>query len=150
MDFKITDCAESDIDRIYDELTECIFRSVPELRENKHFDINRKIVGENNSVIAGCVAGGWWWNAVYVDALWVDEKYRGQGLGSMLLKDIEKTAGENNCDLIHLDTFDFQAKDFYIKHGYEVFGVLEDSPEGHCRYYLKKKIKLAQGKGKDG
>lgn len=32
-----------------------------------------------------------------------------------------------------------QAKDFYMKHGYELFGTLEDCPEGHCRYYLKKK-----------
>ena len=40
--------------------------------------------------------------------------------------------------LIHLDTFDFQAKDFYLKHGYEVFGVLDDCPKGHKRYYMKK------------
>jgi hypothetical protein len=39
---------------------------------------------------------------------------------------------------LHLDTFDFQAKDFYVKHGYEVFGVLEDCPEGHVRYFMKK------------
>ena len=31
-------------------------------------------------------------------------------------------------------------KEFYEKQGYEVFGVLEDCPKGHCRYYLKKVI----------
>ena len=40
--------------------------------------------------------------------------------------------------LAHLDTFDFQAKDFYLKHGYEVFGILDDCPKGHKRYYMKK------------
>ncbi|PPE03578.1 hypothetical protein HCUR_00960 [Holospora curviuscula] len=25
-------------------------------------------------------------------------------------------------------TFDFQVKDFYLKQGYEIFGVLEDCP----------------------
>ena len=48
---------------------------------------------------------------------------------------------EKGCHLIHLDTFDFQAKDFYIKHGYEVFGVLDECPKKHKRYYLKKLIK---------
>lgn len=37
-----------------------------------------------------------------------------------------------------LDTFDFQAKDFYLKHGYEIFGVLKDCPVGHECYYLSK------------
>ena len=62
-------------------------------------------------------------------------------LGKRLLTEIEKIAVEEDCTLIHLNTFDFQAKDFYIKYGYEIFGVLEDCPENHCRYYLKKKLK---------
>lgn len=40
--------------------------------------------------------------------------------------------------LVHLDTFDFQAKDSYLKHGYKILGVLGDCPKGHKRYYLKK------------
>jgi hypothetical protein len=40
--------------------------------------------------------------------------------------------------LSHLDTFDWQTKEFYLKHGYEVFGVLDDCPPGHKRYYMKK------------
>ncbi|MDE6727709.1 MAG: GNAT family N-acetyltransferase [Oscillospiraceae bacterium] len=141
MEFKVTDCSEEEVDRIYEGLTESVFECVPELRKNKHFKIHKKIVDNNGAIIAGCIADGYWWNAVYVDALWVDERYRGRGLGSKLLDDIENTAAENGCNLVHLDTFDFQAKDFYTKHGYEVFGILENSPEGHCRYYLKKVIK---------
>ena len=62
-------------------------------------------------------------------------------MGEKLLKEVEKIAINQGCELIHLDTFDFQAKDFYLKYGYEIFGVLEDCPEGHCRYYLKKKVR---------
>ena len=80
------------------------------------------------------------WKVIYLDILWVDERYRKSGLGSQLLKNLEEIAREEECTLIHLDTFDFQAKDFYIRHGYELFGTLEDCPEGHCRYYLKKKL----------
>lgn len=59
MDFKITDCSEDDVDLIYGGLTESVFRSVPELRNNKHFKIYKKIVGESGRVIAGCVADGY-------------------------------------------------------------------------------------------
>lgn len=47
---------------------------------------------------------------------------------------------KNGCYLVHLDTFDFQAKDFYLKHGYEIFGVLADCPKEHNRYFMKKNI----------
>ena len=53
--------------------------------------------------------------------------------------------GETDWNLEHRAPYDscsnrinFQAKDFYIKHGYEVFGVLDDCPKGHKRYYMKK------------
>jgi hypothetical protein len=31
-----------------------------------------------------------------------------------------------------------QDKDFYLRHGYEIFGVLDNCPPGHQRYYMKK------------
>ena len=84
--------------------------------------------------------------ALYVDVLFVDEEYRGQDLGSELLNKVENEAKAIDATLAHLDTFDFQAKDFYIKHGYEVFGILEDSPKkGHKRYYLKKELQDKNG-----
>ncbi|WP_330656258.1 GNAT family N-acetyltransferase [Alkaliphilus flagellatus] len=75
-----------------------------------------------------------------MDALWVKEEHRSKGLGSQLLGEIEKTAKEYSCHIVHLDTFDFQAKDFYIKQGYDIYGVLDDCPQGHKRYYMKKNI----------
>ena len=47
---------------------------------------------------------------------------------------------QNGCDHIHLDTFDFQARDFYEKNGFQIFGAIEDYPVGHKRYYLVKKL----------
>ena len=77
---------------------------------------------------------------IYIDALWVKEEYRNTKIGSQLLTEIEETAKEYDCHMVHLDTFDFQAKDFYIKQGYDIYGVLDDCPEGHKRYYMKKSI----------
>lgn len=65
------------------------------------------------------------------------------------LSDEEKTPSENisfivknekECRLINLDTFSFQAPDFYKKHGYKVIGVSEDHPKGHNHYYLEKRL----------
>ena len=44
---------------------------------------------------------------------------------------------QNGCDHIHLDTFDFQARDFYEKNDFQIFGIMEDYPIGHKRYYLE-------------
>jgi hypothetical protein len=38
----------------------------------------------------------------------------------------------------HTETADFQALDFYLKSGYEVFGKLEGKPKGTTWYFIKK------------
>lgn len=113
---------------------------VPYTQKPSFIGINRVIKGEDGDIIAGINSVLYCWNCLYIDVLWVKAEFRKYGYGSALLNEVEKIAKEKGCKLIHLDTFDFQAKDFYIKHGYEVFGVLEDCPEEHKRYYMKKNI----------
>ena len=140
MAYKIENCTDGDADYIIDRLVEYNLSRVPAEQKILFDTLDKKITDDNGKIIAGCVARMYCWNVVYIDTLWVDEKHRGTGLGSKLLAKVEKTAKDKGCYLIHLDTFDFQAKEFYEKHGYEVFGVLEDCPKRHCRYYLKKTI----------
>lgn len=142
MAFHILNCIDNDAEYICDKLVEYNLNQVPKTQEIEFKNINKKIVDEDDNIVAGCLAKMYCWNVIYIDILWVDKKYRKCGLGKRLLNEIEEAALEENCSLIHLDTFDFQAKDFYIKQGYEIFGVLEDCPENHCRYYLKKNLKL--------
>ena len=140
MNFKIENCKNGDEDYIIDRLVEYNLSKVP-AEQDVLFDIlDKKITDDNGNIIAGCVARMYCWNVAYVDTLWVDETYRGKGLGAKLLEEVEITAKEKGCYLIHLDTFDFQAKEFYEKQGYEVFGVLDNCPTEHCRYYLKKNL----------
>lgn len=113
---------------------------VPFTQEPSFISINRVIKGSNGDIIAGINTILYCWNCLYIDVLWVNETYRKEGYGSALLNEVENIAKEKGCNLIHLDTFDFQAKDFYLKHGYEIFGVLDDCPVGHKRYYLKKVV----------
>ena len=140
VDYSIDNCKENDEEYICYRLVEYNLTQVPATLEILFENINKKFLNANGEIIAGCVARMYCWNVLYIDILWVDKNYRNQGLGSKLLEYVEDTAKKKGCYLIHLDTFDFQAKDFYFKHGYEVFGTLKDCPKGHCRYYLKKSI----------
>lgn len=80
------------------------------------------------------------WGILEVDLLFVYEQYRKLAIGARLLRHVEDIATQNGCYVSVLSTFDFQAKDFYLKHGYRVFGVLDDCPKSHSRYYLSKKL----------
>jgi hypothetical protein len=39
-----------------------------------------------------------------------------------------------------LETLSFQARGFYERYGYSVFGELDDFPPGHRKYFLKKNL----------
>ncbi|WP_412755135.1 GNAT family N-acetyltransferase [Legionella pneumophila] len=110
---------------------------VPSTQRPEVIDIN-VMIKNDDEVIAGICSDVYIWKIMYISVFFVEEKYRNQGLGTILLNKVEEKAKELGVTLIHLDTFDFQAKDFYLKHGYEEFGVLNDCPKGHKRYYMKK------------
>ncbi|MDJ0923438.1 MAG: GNAT family N-acetyltransferase [Acidimicrobiia bacterium] len=78
------------------------------------------------------------WTWLQISLLWVAAEQRGKGLGSRLLEEIEVAAAARGCTRAHLDTFAFQAKPFYERHGYEVFATLDDYPPGHQRFFLVK------------
>lgn len=105
---------------------------------NVELEKNYLIKDQNGNIIAGIKGCFYLRECLYISVLFIDEDKRKQGLGSILLQTIEQEAKSMNISLIHLDTFDFQAKDFYLKHGYEVFGVLDSCPKGHTLYYMKK------------
>lgn len=116
------------------------FSRDPMTQKEPLVDMSVQLADEEGKIVAGILASMYGWGCVRVDVLWVADGYRKEGLGSRLLMELEKKARQENVTLIHLDTFDFQARDFYLKNGYELFGVLKDCPKGHERYYLKKDL----------
>lgn len=98
------------------------------------------IIKDDDKIIAGIKSVFYLGECLAINVLFVDEQYRHQKLGSALLKRVETEVKVLGGKLVHLDTFDFQAKDFYLKHGYEIFGTLNNCPQGHTRYYLKKDL----------
>lgn len=90
--------------------------------------------------IVGGVIGATYWNWLYINLMWIKEEFRGRGFGHQLLTLAEQEARQRGAEYAYLDTFSFQAPDFYKKHGYEVFGELNDFPPGRQRYFLSKKL----------
>ena len=92
---------------------------------------------DNKKIVGGMHIKFDYYNWIYGHLMWVDEKYRGKKLGTELINKVKQIAKENNCVGIRLETWDFQAKDFYIKNGFTVFGELKDHPRGHSCFYLE-------------
>ena len=138
MDYRIERCAnEEEAEFIDESLYQFNLATAPVREDAETYAVQRKAVDAEGNIIGGCLGLGIAWDFGFIDILWVDEAYRGQGIGSALLAEVEGVLKEN-CNLVYLDTFDWQAKDFYEKQGYTVFGTLEDCPKGHCKYFMKK------------
>ncbi len=91
---------------------------------------------------AGQVRGGLfgycWGRWLHLEYLWIEEPLRGQGYGTRLLQAAEGEARSHGCQGVFLDSFDFQAPEFYKRYGYQVYGELRDHPPGHTLYHLRK------------
>jgi len=90
--------------------------------------------------IVGGALGEIYWDWFHLDLMWVKDGLRGRGYGQRLLSAIEDEARKRGAKNVFLDTFSFQAPDFYLRHGYRVFGELPDFPAGHRRFFLTKEL----------
>ena len=94
---------------------------------------------ERDQIRAG-IYGQLWGQCLDVDYLWVHADLRGQGYGQKLLLELEIEAARRGCTQVFLDTYSFQAPDFYQKLGYEIWGVKDGYPNQHRKYFLKKRL----------
>jgi len=94
--------------------------------------------GDGTVIAAALGETGRGW--LHVSVVWVDEQARRQQLGTRLMNAMESEAIRRGCHSAYLDTFSYQARPFYEKLGYEVFGTLDDYPAGHQRFYMRKRL----------
>jgi GNAT superfamily N-acetyltransferase len=95
--------------------------------------------GTEGAVVGGVLAWagrGW----LHISTLWVDPGVRGKGHGTQLMVAAEAEGRQRGCHSAYLDTFSFQARPFYEKCGYEVFGTLEAFPAEHQRFFMRKSL----------
>ncbi|WP_233284893.1 GNAT family N-acetyltransferase [Agrobacterium tumefaciens] len=92
----------------------------------------------------GGLKGRTFYSWMFIDWLWVSPSVRGGGIGERLLVKAERVAQERGCIGAYVDTFSFQAPDFYRQSGYEEFGRIDGLPPGHACIWLKKTFAVAQ------
>jgi GNAT superfamily N-acetyltransferase len=93
-----------------------------------------------DQTVMGGLVGSTYWDWFHIDLLWISEALRRQGYGKRLLSVAEQEARQRGAKHAYLDTFSFQAPEFYKKQGYEVFGELRDFPAGYQRHFLTKQL----------
>ncbi len=133
-DFKIIELDMEQVSEIEDRL---------EAYDNQHitYRLDGRIslgIQENGELVAGVDACMSAYHILYVVTLFVDEKYRGNGLGRLLMSNLEEQAKKLGANMIRVDTFDFQGKDFYEKIGYNRVGEYENKEDGFAEYFYVK------------
>ncbi len=77
---------------------------------------------------------------MFVELLAVAEEGRGKGIGGQLMARLEDEARLRGMDGIWLDTFSFQAPDFYRRLGYSEFGRIDGYPQNEARQFFLKRL----------
>jgi GNAT superfamily N-acetyltransferase len=113
---------------------------------NRHFNLVTE--DESGTMVAGLTAAtsyGW----LLIKMLWVCESQRNTGVGTELMQRAEQIAIEAGCHGAWLDTSSASAQAFYVKLGYEPFGILENQPgqlpPSHKRWFMKKALPPVAG-----
>jgi GNAT superfamily N-acetyltransferase len=94
----------------------------------------------HRGAIVGGLAANTFLRWMFIELFWVDERFRGKGFGSKLMRTVEKEARKRGVRHAYVDTFSFQAPEFYKKLGYREYGRLKAFPKGHARIWLTKAL----------
>ena len=105
----------------------------------------RLVVRDATGVVVAGLLGETRWGWLHVDKLWLASDVRGHRLGTRLMAAAEALAIERGCRGATLHTFEHQARPFYEKLGYELFGTLEGYPAGTRQFYLCKRLRPPSG-----
>ena len=135
MEYKIEELTKEDAAYIGEKINEIVPRETD--ADEEEFVL--KIENEDGEIIGGCIAEAYeyHWSRMFLNTLWVDERWRHHGLGSVLLREVERIAREKGCRVVTLGTASYMARPFYEKHGYTVFTTLKMA-NGFISYSLVK------------
>ena len=138
-EFEIKTGDEEDAELIVKGLDAYNSAQVPRAHKS-YIPINKKVLDGDGNMIAAIFAGVGRWNSFEIDMIWVDEPYRNQGIGSVLLAETEREAKEHGAYFSLAEGLLDWKTDFFKKNGYTEVGRLEDCPKGHSMYILEKQL----------
>lgn len=118
------DCTIEFVTALSPDEEEKMSKSFVEYESSHGIDVNYKafaiIARDATGSAMGIVHAYTAFAEIYVDDMWVEKSFRGQGYGKKMLQELEnhfKGKGFNNINLV---TSAFQAPEFYKKCGFEV------------------------------
>lgn len=76
---------------------------------------------------------------LFIDYFHVPAALRGFGVGSRIMRQAEDEAKKRGCVAAFVLTINFQAPEFYARHGYEEFGRIDTLPD-ICRVFMRKTL----------
>ena len=130
------------IDEIDDRTGEFINKAFTDYAISRAVELNFDeycIVAENDDgQVIGAITGRAYYNEVHIGDLIIDENYRGNDIGTKLVRAVENAYRGKGYTKITLTTFGFQAPDFYKKLGYSLEFVREDPDPKLSKYFFCK------------
>jgi GNAT superfamily N-acetyltransferase len=90
--------------------------------------------------IVGGIVGEVWMTVLFIQLFWIDDRFRGKGVGTKLIRKIEDEARRFGAVRSYVDTMSVQAPGFYRACGYRAFGSIDGYPHGVTRHWLTKKL----------
>jgi len=125
-------------DKLYAFALERLPNLPPESADRPFMIVANDVEVDGEAEAVAMLRANYYWDGLEIEALWVDQNSRREGLGARLLAQAEAYAKQLGAGISFLKTVD--AKAFYEKQGYEVYGILEDRPIGTLLYHMKKPL----------
>ncbi|MGO8910013.1 MAG: GNAT family N-acetyltransferase [Bradyrhizobium sp.] len=94
----------------------------------------------DKGTIVGGIVGEVWMTVLFIQFFWIEQRFRGKGHGTSLIKKIEEEARRFGAVRSYLDTMSVQAPGFYRACGYEAFGAIDGYPGGVTRHWFTKAL----------
>jgi GNAT superfamily N-acetyltransferase len=108
-------------------------------RDNPGITIRFVVKDATGQVVGGLLAWTTLRNMI-LDDVWIDEPYRGRGLGTRLMAEAERVARTAGCIACQTHSFSFEAPRFFQKLGYEAYGVSDGYPRPVTESYFVKRF----------
>ncbi|RJX70979.1 GNAT family N-acetyltransferase [Vibrio sinensis] len=99
------------------------------------------VTKNDDGEIKGGLTGEIYMNTLFIHYFWLDDSLRGSGMGTQLIQKVEQMVQQRGVTDIYLDTFTFQAREFYLKMGFEEVGRFTGYPmAGVDKIFLQKHL----------
>ena len=107
--------------------------------KHEYIPLSKKLIDADGGLVAAVISGVDETDECSIDGIWVEERFRRQGIGSWLMGEVEREAKENGAYVITSYCCDW-VSGFFFQNEFVPRGELPDYPKGHSAYELEKRI----------